>query len=74
MARKPCKKCDETGSVKCPRCGGEGFMKDPQNPFNMRREPKRCQRCKGSGQVPCPKCNGAGYIEVADDTEEPATE
>jgi DnaJ-class molecular chaperone len=61
MAARPCKRCDEKGSVTCTRCKGTGeiytgFYRDDESR-------KECPRCSGSGEMQCPRCEGSGTID-----------
>lgn len=44
-----CSKCDGTGQMTCPDCGGDGCNECGYG---------------GSGTVTCSECNGSGKIEV----------
>ncbi len=45
-----CYKC-VMGSIKCPTCGGTGFISH-----------NTCHKCEGFGEVDCPYCDGNGLI------------
>ncbi len=42
-----------TGYVKCPKCRGEGELRDG----------RVCHRCNGDGKVECPRCGGSGTLD-----------
>jgi len=47
-----CRRCYDSGRIKCPDCGGTGKAKGP-----------KCPDCSGVGRVPCPTCKGARVIK-----------
>ena len=61
-----CPTCSGSGAapgstpVVCPRCGGKGFLDEPQGLFSLSRV---CPECAGRGtkiEKPCPTCKGSG--------------
>jgi molecular chaperone DnaJ len=51
-----------SGPVRCPECGGSGYVRFQQGFFSVSRT---CSRCGGSGTyivTPCRACNGEGRI------------
>ncbi|MGD0836520.1 MAG: J domain-containing protein [Polyangia bacterium] len=66
-----CARCRGTGAeggaaglAPCPRCAGQGTLKQKAGIFTARRE---CPTCNGVGQVAresCPACAGAGLTDV----------
>jgi molecular chaperone DnaJ len=51
-----------SGPVRCPECGGSGYVRFQQGFFSVSRT---CPRCGGSGTyivTPCRACNGEGRV------------
>jgi len=42
-----------TGYVRCPKCRGDGSLRDGRS----------CHRCDGRGKVECPRCGGSGTLD-----------
>lgn len=69
---RPCARCDEGGTIECPKCDGDGKVKRMKyipfltevmdlvdDDFTAEDE---CSKCSGTGEVACPACNGAGSV------------
>ena len=57
--RTYCRKCNGSGDMFCPSCGGDGY--DYYG--------GQCSRCYGMGTVTCSDCGGSGYTEYEDNEE-----
>jgi DnaJ-class molecular chaperone len=55
-----CARCDGSGTIECPTCGGNGrtggFPIIDVGSFE-------CSRCNGDRQVTCPTCHGSGEVD-----------
>jgi hypothetical protein len=54
LAQRKCRRCDGSGSVRCPGSGIPGGVSDC----------RRCPNCRGTNRVPCPSCAGKGFVIV----------
>ncbi len=57
-----CKRCDGTGSIKCPNCKGLGGIYNVLGFWD-----RECSKCEGTGEVRCPNCGGTGEVDGRDD-------
>lgn len=78
--REKCTKCNGTGRMVCPSCGGTGthaVQVEDRNAYGMvvgtHYENRPCLECNGAGKVTCDACNGRGFNYLNPDlTAQPA--
>ena len=52
---KNCPKCNGSGEMDCPSCGGLGYDY---------MDGGQCDRCDGTGDVTCNRCGGSGVVSA----------
>ena len=61
-----CGRCGGAGTVKCPKCKGEGRIRKAQGIDDLGRpsESMLCDHmdCHGTGKMTCPTCRGRGRL------------
>lgn len=60
----PCtaSRCNGSGYVPCPKCGGAGVLRGPDSDGTV-RVLGMCDQCSGAGVVACQACGGTGSVE-----------
>lgn len=60
--KKPCGRCNATGTIPCPACSGSGQSKSINEDFSKDKIPRivNCSCCKGKGTKTCGNCGGSG--------------